>query len=652
MRPLVLEHKRRSWFIKSTWIMMILMTAFLYQCEKDTFEGETKGVCPEVISSDPDNGATNVVTNKIITATFNVAMEPSSVTAQTYTIKQEDTMVPGVVTYSGKIATFSPTNPLEANKTYTGMMSKKVKDYDGNYPIENYVWSFMTGNVPTVISTNPEAAASSVPLNQIITVTFSTDMDPSTINETTFLVNQGNDPIDGTVSLSGKKTTLTLKSSSSELVNEETKLIAGTVSYSEKTATFTPTSPLADNTVYSGTITMGAKDVAGNAMAGNYKWCFSTAQTQYTITLLSLPVEGGSTSGGGLYNEDDEATVVAIPLTGYTFTNWTEEENVVSTNETYVLPVTSNRTLVANFSINTYSLNTSAINGSVTRVPNQTSFDYGTSVLLTAVPNAGYSFTGWSGDAAGTSNSTTIIMDSDKDVTANFEVIPPNTFTLDVTSTFGGSTAKNPNRAGYTDGTVVQVTATPNTGYSFAGWSGDATGTANPLSITMNSDKNLVANFTPDEIVTYSLNVIANNGIVLKNPSQANYDEGSTVQLTASPNEGYTFTGWSGDATGSNNPLTVTMNSNKDITANFELIPADNYTLDVTAVNGSVNKNPNNPTYEDGETVELTATPDTGYEFSSWSGDAIGTDNPLNVLMDENKNITANFTEIQVDTYT
>jgi len=80
----------------------------------------------------------------------------------------------------------------------------------------------------------------------------------------------------------------------------------------------------------------------------------------------------------------------------------------------------------------------------------------------------------------------------------------------------------------------------------------------------------LVANFT---LNTYTLTVNATNGTVAKNPDQVRYNHGSTVQLTATPNLGYTFTSWSGDATGSANPLTVTMNSNKNITANFTLIP-------------------------------------------------------------------------------
>jgi len=162
----------------------------------------------------------------------------------------------------------------------------------------------------------------------------------------------------------------------------------------------------------------------------------------------------------------------------------------------------------------------------------------------------------------------------------------------------------------------------------------------------MNSNKNITANFTANASVTYTLNVTAVNGSVVKKPDQATYNSGSTVELTATPNPGFVFTSWSGDASGSANPLTVTMNANKNITANFTATSAVTYTLNVTAVNGSVSKNPNQATYNSGSTVQLTATPNAGFMFTSWSGDASGSANPLTVTMNSNKNITANFTAI------
>jgi uncharacterized repeat protein (TIGR02543 family) len=209
-------------------------------------------------------------------------------------------------------------------------------------------------------------------------------------------------------------------------------------------------------------------------------------------------------------------------------------------------------------------------------------------------------------------------------------------YTLTVTS-LNGTVLKFPVQATYNAGTQVLLTATPNTGYSFSSWSGDTTATTNPLSVPMYTNRAITANYT---LNTYTLNTTALNGIVSKNPLLPNYGYGSTVQITATPNTGYTFTSWTGDTTAITNPLTVTMKSNKNITANFAI---NTYTLNVNAVNGSVVKNPVQLTYNYGTLVDLTATANAGYVFSSWSGDASGILSPTSVLMNSNKNVTANF---------
>src|SRR4029079_13152492 len=111
--------------------------------------------------------------------------------------------------------------------------------------------------------------------------------------------------------------------------------------------------------------------------------------------------------------------------------------------------------------------------------------------------------------------------------------------------------------------------------------------------------------------------------------------------LTATPAVGWHFVGWSGDASGSTNPLDVTMDADKNITATFAI---NTYTLAVgTTGSGAVGKSPDQPDYDYGTLVTLTATPATGWHFVNWSGDASGSTNPLGVTMDANKSITANF---------
>ncbi len=131
--------------------------------------------------------------------------------------------------------------------------------------------------------------------------------------------------------------------------------------------------------------------------------------------------------------------------------------------------------------------------GSVTKNPDQATYLSGTVVGLTATPDAGWSFSHWSGDLTGSTNPDSITMDGDKTVTAHFT---QDQYTLTVSVDGSGSVTKNPDQATYLSGTVVELTATPDAGWSFSHWSGDLTGSANPDSIAMDGDKTVTAHFT------------------------------------------------------------------------------------------------------------------------------------------------------------
>ena len=116
--------------------------------------------------------------------------------------------------------------------------------------------------------------------------------------------------------------------------------------------------------------------------------------------------------------------------------------------------------------------------------------------------------------------------------------------------------AISPQKSTYCAGDEVTLTATPNSEYEFSSWSGDASGSANPITLTMNSNKSVTANFTPT--CTYALSVSTNppSGVsVAITPKKSTYCAGDQVTLTAIPISGYTFSSWSGDASGSVNPI-------------------------------------------------------------------------------------------------
>ncbi|MFC2084246.1 right-handed parallel beta-helix repeat-containing protein, partial [Bacteroidota bacterium] len=143
-------------------------------------------------------------------------------------------------------------------------------------------------------------------------------------------------------------------------------------------------------------------------------------------------------------------------------------------------------------------------------------------------------------------------------------------YALNVSIVGGGSVTKNPNLTSYPPGTVVELTAVPDPGWSFAGWSGDTTTTANPIDVTMNSSKNITATFVQGP-PGYTLNVtVVGSGTVTKSPDQSSYTAGLVVTLTAIPDPGWSFAGWSVDTTTTANPIDVTMHTNKNVTATFD----------------------------------------------------------------------------------
>ncbi|MGF3554625.1 MAG: InlB B-repeat-containing protein, partial [Thermoplasmatota archaeon] len=241
-----------------------------------------------------------------------------------------------------------------------------------------------------------------------------------------------------------------------------------------------------------------------------------------------------------------------------------------------------------------------------------------------------------------TINSKFIIINNEKleSYIKNFDPLCDYTLTINIIG--NGSVTKNPDKIKYPPGTIVQLTAIPETGWSFSHWSGDLTGSENPINITMNSNKIVYANFILCEYTLTLTTSGTGTGTIQASPPGPTYPYGTIVTIWANASIGSTFTGFSGDLTGTNTPQNLTMNSNKNVNAEFTI---NQYTLTInTQGNGTVNKNPDYPTYPYGTIVTLTAIPDTGWTFDHWSGDLTGNQNPTNITMNENKNITAHFT--------
>ena len=149
------------------------------------------------------------------------------------------------------------------------------------------------------------------------------------------------------------------------------------------------------------------------------------------------------------------------------------------------------------------------------------------------------------------------------------DVTTTYTLTTNVSGTSGASGSVFPSGGTYPEGTIVSVTATPDSVSNFSSWSGDVTDTAKTISVTMNGNKTITANFVP-LVANKKLTVITSgNGSVTLNPTGGSYKAGTEVTLTAVAAVGATFSGWSGDASGTDTTVKITMDADKSITATF-----------------------------------------------------------------------------------
>jgi uncharacterized repeat protein (TIGR02543 family) len=265
-------------------------------------------------------------------------------------------------------------------------------------------------------------------------------------------------------------------------------------------------------------------------------------------------------------------------------------------------------------------------------------------VTITAHGVNDYHFDHWSGDASGADSVTQVTMNSDQYVNAHFSPNQSSVFnlTVNVEPEGAGWYQLDPNQTEYDSGAVVNIEMYPNTGWQFSHWSGDLEGDANPREIIMNSSKIVNAHFI-EPVPKYNLNLSVNPpeaGWITKDPEQPQYDSSAVVELTAHPESGWVFNHWSGDHDGGENPSTVVMDFDKYITAIF------GHQLE-TFVHpegiGEISKDPAKEVYEHNEVVELTAHAPEGYVFSYWDGSVYGTENPISVTMDSNKEAIAKF---------
>jgi hypothetical protein len=301
--------------------------------------------------------------------------------------------------------------------------------------------------------------------------------------------------------------------------------------------------------------------------------------------LTTNSTEGGSvtTPGEGVFTYDEGTVVdlVAEAEQSYRFVEWTGDVGNVADVHAATTTITMNGeySITANF-VKQYDLTTSSTDGGSLVEPGEGVFTYdeGTVVDLIAEAEEGYRFDEWIGDVGTVADiyaaTTTITMNGDYSVTAEFV----KQYDLIASSTEGGSVA-TPGQGVFTYdvGTVVDLIAAPAAGYRFVEWTGDVDTIADvhaaTTAITMNGVYSITANF----IKQYNLTISSTAGGNVDTPGEGAfaYDEGTVVNLVATPDASYRFVGWAGDvgtiADVHAATTTIIMNGDYFITAVFQM---------------------------------------------------------------------------------
>ncbi|WP_439695762.1 ice-binding family protein [Mucilaginibacter sp. AW1-7] len=229
------------------------------------------------------------------------------------------------------------------------------------------------------------------------------------------------------------------------------------------------------------------------------------------------------------------------------------------------------------------------------------------------------------------------------DYTWTFTTIPQ--VTLTATPTLGGVTE---GEGTFAQASAVTVSATPNTGYIFTNWTdnGVIVSTSSSYQFTMAGNKALVANFKLIPASQFAVVLTSSPAIGGTTSGSGAYNAGTTVTVTADPNNGFTFVNWTdnGNVASTSSSYQFILAANRKLVANFKAIPASQFALILKSSPAAGGSTTGSGAYAAGSSASATATASPGYTFTSWSGDATSTNNPLTIVMSANKHVTANFT--------
>ena len=364
----------------------------------------------------------------------------------------------------------------------------------------------------------------------------------------------------------------------------------------------------------------------------------------YAIAATANPTAGGTVSGAGEYQQGSSCTLTATANTGYTFTNWTENGTEVSTNASYSFTVNGNRNLVANFTLNTYTVSVAANPTAGGTVTGGDTYTHGQNCTVTATAATGYTFTNWTenGTEVSTNASYSFTVEGNRNLVANFTAI---TYTITLSAnpgnsgtTLGGGT--------YNHGQFCTVIATSANGYTFVNWTenGSVVSSDANYSFTVTSNRSLVANFEEQLADTYNINVSPNPSIGGTVTGGGSYEGDQQCTVTATANTGYTFINWTedGEEVTTDASYTFTVVGNRNLVANFTL---NSYMISASADPSEGGTIYGEGEYDYGTECTLTATANESYIFVEWTrnGESVSTNETYTFTVTDTEAYVAHF---------
>lgn len=255
-------------------------------------------ISPSIIYTDPDDLDSLISYDQIITATFNMPMDATTITNTSFRVYNAGAEISGIVSYGGLIAGFVPGNLLLPNTVYTCVVSTSAKNLDGTSLLMDYTWTFKTKpvTVPIVLNVDPFEGENFVVINKTIKTTFSENMDPASFNTTSFTLTDGISTINGIMTLKGK------------------------------VFTFNPDNNLSPTTTYTAQFTTDVKSILGVELENIKSWQFTTGNGIAPEVLSTIPTDGSSNVP---FNQVISATFDQVmDITSFTNTTFTVSDGV------------------------------------------------------------------------------------------------------------------------------------------------------------------------------------------------------------------------------------------------------------------------------------------------------------------------------------